>query len=502
MDAFEAGVGQMEGFDVYADIARRTDGEIYLGVVGPVRTGKSTFVKRFMELLVLPNIEDPFSRERTIDELPQSGAGRTVMTTEPKFVPDQGIEVDLGDGLAVKVRLVDSVGFPVPGALGYAEDGTPRMVVTPWFDYEIPFEEAAAVGTRKVIADHATIGVVVTSDGSFGDLARESFVAAEQEAVNEIKDLGKPYVVLLNSTRPESPDAVALADSLRDAYGVAVVPVNVAVLTEEDLRGILREVLHEFPVREAIVRVADWLKELEPGQGLRRRVEEAAALAAAALKKIRDVEAVIQQLLETDGVGQASLAKCDLGTGSVEIDVDAPVSAYQAVLRDITGVDLEEKASVIRLLRELTTAKREYDHVADALQEVRQVGYGVVVPDLGDMTFEEPELVRRGNQFGVRLKARAPSLHLIRTEVEAEYTPILGTERQSEDLVHYLMEKFEDDASKIWESQIFGRSLHDLLREGIRGKLARMPESAQQKIQETLQRIVNEGGGGLICIIL
>ena len=502
MDAFEAGVGQMEGFDVYADIARRTDGEIYLGVVGPVRTGKSTFVKRFMELLVLPNIEDPFSRERTIDELPQSGAGRTVMTTEPKFVPDQGIEVDLGDGLAVKVRLVDSVGFPVPGALGYAEDGTPRMVVTPWFDYEIPFEEAAAVGTRKVIADHATIGVVVTSDGSFGDLARESFVAAEQEAVNEIKDLGKPYVVLLNSTRPESPDAAALADSLRDAYGVAVVPVNVAVLTEEDLRGILREVLHEFPVREAIVRVADWLKELEPGQGLRRRVEEAAALAAAALKKIRDVEAVIQQLLETDGVGQASLAKCDLGTGSVEIDVDAPVSAYQAVLRDITGVDLEEKASVIRLLRELTTAKREYDHVADALQEVRQVGYGVVVPDLGDMTFEEPELVRRGNQFGVRLKARAPSLHLIRTEVEAEYTPILGTERQSEDLVHYLMEKFEDDASKIWESQIFGRSLHDLLREGIRGKLARMPESAQQKIQETLQRIVNEGGGGLICIIL
>ena len=502
MDAFEAGVGQMEGFDVYADIARRTDGEIYLGVVGPVRTGKSTFVKRFMELLVLPNIEDPFSRERTIDELPQSGAGRTVMTTEPKFVPDQGIEVDLGDGLAVKVRLVDSVGFPVPGALGYAEDGTPRMVVTPWFDYEIPFEEAAAVGTRKVIADHATIGVVVTSDGSFGDLARESFVAAEQEAVNEIKDLGKPYVVLLNSTRPESPDAVALADSLRDAYGVAVVPVNVAVLTEEDLRGILREVLHEFPVREAIVRVADWLKELEPGQGLRRRVEEAAALAAAALKKIRDVEAVIQQLLETDGVGQASLAKCDLGTGSVEIDVDAPVSAYQAVLRDITGVDLEEKASVIRLLRELTTAKREYDRVADALQEVRQVGYGVVVPDLGDMTFEEPELVRRGNQFGVRLKARAPSLHLIRTEVEAEYTPILGTERQSEDLVHYLMEKFEDDASKIWESQIFGRSLHDLLREGIRGKLARMPESAQQKIQETLQRIVNEGGGGLICIIL
>jgi stage IV sporulation protein A len=492
----------MEGFDVYADIARRTDGEIYLGVVGPVRTGKSTFVKRFMELLVLPNIADPFARERAIDELPQSGAGRTVMTTEPKFVPDQGIEVSLGEGLAVKVRLVDSVGFPVPGALGYAEDGSPRMVVTPWFDYEIPFEEAAEVGTRKVIADHATIGVVVTADGSFGDLARESFVAAEQEAVSRIRDLGKPYVVLLNSARPDSPDANALADSLRDAYGVAVVPVNVATLTEGDLRRILREVLYEFPVREALVRVADWLKELDPGHGLRRRVEEAAAQAAAALRKIRDVEAAVQHLLASEGVGRAEVSRLDLGTGSVEIDVDAPESAYQAVLRDITGVDLQAKAAVVRLLRELVLAKAEYDRVAPALQEVRQVGYGVVVPDLGDMTFEEPELVRRGNQFGVRLKARAPSLHLIRADVEAEYTPILGTERQSEDLVTYLMEKFEDDASKIWESQIFGRSLHDLLREGIRGKLARMPESAQQKIQETLQRIVNEGSGGLICIIL
>lgn len=495
-------VAVTDGFDVYADIARRTDGEIYLGVVGPVRTGKSTFVKRFMELLVLPSIADPFERERTIDELPQSGGGRTVMTTEPKFVPDQGIEVSLGEGLAVKVRLVDSVGFPVPGALGYAEDGTPRMVVTPWFDYEIPFEEAAAVGTRKVIADHATIGVVVTADGSFGDLARESFVAAEEEAVGQIRDLGKPYVVLLNSARPESPDAAALAESLRDAYGVAVVPVNVATLNDGDLRRILREVLYEFPVRDAAVRVADWLQELDPGHGLRRRVEEAAAHGAAALKKVRDVDPVVQQLLASDGVGQADIVRLDLGTGSVEIDVDAPEGAYQAVLRDITGADLTGKASLVRLLRELAAAKREYDRVASALQDVRQVGYGVVVPDLGDMTFEEPELVRRGNQFGVRLKARAPSLHLIRTDVEAEYTPILGTERQSEDLVNYLMEKFEDDASKIWESQIFGRSLHDLLREGIRGKLARMPESAQNKIQETLQRIVNEGGGGLICIIL
>lgn len=492
----------MEGFDVYADIARRTGGEIYLGVVGPVRTGKSTFVKRFMELLVLPRIEDPFVRERTVDELPQSAAGRTVMTAEPKFVPDQGIEVELGEDLAVKVRLVDSVGFPVPGALGYSEEGTPRMVVTPWFDYEIPFEEAAEVGTRKVIADHATIGVVVTADGSFGDLARESFVEAEQEAISRIKDLGKPFVVLLNSARPDSPDAVALASSLRDAYGVAVIPVNLPALTDQELRGILREVLYEFPVREAAVRVAAWIAELDPAFALRRRIEEAAAAAQAEIRRVRDVEAAAAQLRENDVVGSAEVTTCDLGSGTVELDVDAPESVYQDVLRDITGVDLSDKAAQVRLLRELVTAKIEYDRVADALAEVRQVGYGVVFPDLADMTFEEPEMVRRGNQFGVRLRARAPSLHLIRADIDAEYTPLLGTERQSEDLVNYLLEKFEDDASKIWESQIFGRSLHDVLREGIRGKLARMPETAQQKIQETVQRIVNEGGGGLICIIL
>jgi stage IV sporulation protein A len=492
----------MEGFDVYADIARRTGGEVYLGVVGPVRTGKSTFVKRFMELLVLPNITDPYVRERAVDELPQSGAGRTVMTTEPKFVPDQGIEVALGEGLSVRVRLVDSVGFPVPGALGYEEDGTPRMVVTPWFDYEIPFEEAAEVGTRKVITDHATIGVVVTTDGSFGELARESFVAAERRAVSEIANLGKPFVVLLNTARPDSPDARALADSLRGEYGVAVLPVSVAAMTEEDLRRILREVLYEFPVREASVRVAAWVKELDPGHGLRRRLEEAAAAAAEAIKRVRDAEAAVRRLGENDVVGRVDLTRVDLGTGVVEIDLDAPDAAYYAVLREISGVDLSERAALVRLLRELVAAKREYDRVAEALAEVRQMGYGVVVPDLADMTFEEPELVRRGNQFGVRLRAKAPSLHLIRADVEAEYTPILGTERQSEDLVNYLMEKFEDDPSKIWESQIFGRSLHDLLREGIRGKLARMPEAAQQKLQETLQRIVNEGSGGLICIIL
>jgi stage IV sporulation protein A len=491
----------MEGSDIFRDIAQRTGGEIYVGVVGPVRTGKSTFIKRFMELLVLPNIADPYERERAVDEMPQSSAGRTVMTVEPKFIPDQGVQVSLGDGLDVRVRLVDSVGFPVPGALGYAEEGGPRMVMTPWFDYEIPFEEAAEVGTRKVITDHSTIGVVVTSDGSFGELARESFVDAEARAVGELRSLGKPFIVLLNSARADSPDAQALAAGLEVEYGARVVPLNCAALELPEVSYLLREVLYEFPVREVDVVTPAWVRELESAHWLRRRFDELAAEAAASTRRLREVTELLRRLGQEEAVGRADLAQLDLGTGNVRILVEAREELFQQVLRDIAGVDVSERANLVRLLRELVYAKREYDQVAEGLQEARQAGYGIVMPQLGDMTFEEPEMVRRGNQFGVRLRAKAPSLHLIRCDVEAEYTPILGNERQSEDLVNYLVEKFEDDPQKIWDSQIFGRSLHDLLREGIRSKIQHMPENAQQKLQDTLQRIVNEGSAGLICIL-
>ncbi len=492
----------MEGYDIFADIAQRTGGEIYIGVVGPVRTGKSTLIKRFLELLVLPHIPDAYERERTLDAMPQSGAGRTVMTTEPKFVPDEGVALTIGDGLNLRVRLVDCVGFPVPGALGYAEESGPRMVVTPWFDYEIPFEEAAEVGTRKVITDHAVLGLVVTTDGSFGELARDSFVAAEQRAVGELRDLGKPFAVVLNTARPDSPDTAALRQRLEEEYQAPVVAVNCGQLDEQGIEGIMEQVLYEFPVREVNIQQPAWVLELDAGHWLRRRFDELSAETLEGVRRLRDVQAALHRLAGYDVVERVDLLRMEMGSGVADIALTAREDVFRQILQDITGVDVGEKADLVRLLRELTAAKAEFDRVGGALGEVRQVGYAVVTPDLVDMSFEEPELVRRGNQFGVRLKAKAPSLHLIRVDVEAEYTPILGNERQSEDLVHYLMEKFEDDPQKIWDSQIFGRTLHDVLREGIRQKLTRMPDGAQRKLQETLQRIVNEGSGGLICIIL
>ena len=496
------GEQRMEGYDIFADIAQRTGGEIYIGVVGPVRTGKSTLIKRFMELLVLPNIADPYDRERAMDELPQSGAGRTVMTTEPKFIPDEGVAVTIGGNLGLRVRLVDCVGFPVPGALGYAEESGPRMVRTPWFDYEIPFEEAAEVGTRKVITDHAVMGLVVTADGSFGDLARDSFVASEEKAVQELRDLGKPFAIVLNTARPDSPDAEALAAELREKYATPVLAVNCGQLDEAGIERIMEEVLYEFPVREVNIQQPAWVLELPAEHWLRRRFDQVAAETLEGVRRLRDVQPALHRLAGYDVVERVDLLRMDMGSGVAEISLSAREEVFQQALEEISGVDVSEKANLVRLLRELVFAKGEYDRVGEALREVRQVGYAMVTPELADMTFEEPELVRRGVQFGVRLKAKAPSLHFIRADVEAEYTPILGTERQSEDLVHYLMEKFEDDPQKIWESQIFGRSLHDVLREGIRQKLQHMPETAQHKLAETLTRIINEGSGGLICIIL
>ena len=492
----------MEGYDIFADIAERTGGEIYIGVVGPVRSGKSTLIKRFMELLVLPNISESYDRERAMDEMPQSAAGRTVMTTEPKFIPDEGVAITVGGNLNLRVRFVDCVGFPVPGALGYAEESGPRMVRTPWFDYEIPFEEAAEVGTRKVISDHAVMGLVVTTDGSFGELARESFVAAEERAVEELRALGKPFAVVLNTARPDSPDALALADQLRESYGVPVLPLACPLLDEAGVERLMEEVLYEFPVREVTIQQPAWVLELPDGHWLRTRFDQAASETLEGVQRLRDVQPALHRLAGYDIVERVDLLRMDMGSGVAQIGLAAREDIFHQVLEEITGVDVQEKADLVRLLRDLVTAKTEFDRVGGALHEARQVGYAMVSPDLTDMNFEEPELVRRGNQFGVRLRAKAPSLHFIRADVEAEYTPILGNERQGEDLVHYLMEKFEDDPQKIWDSQIFGRTLHDVLREGIRQKLDHVPDTAQQKLAETLQRIINEGSGGLICIIL
>lgn len=493
----------MEKFNIFEDIAQRTGGDIYIGVVGPVRTGKSTLIRRFVERLVLPRIEDEYLHARMLDELPQSGGGKTVMTVEPKFVPEDAVELPLREGVTMRVRLVDVVGYPVEGALGFVDEtGQPRMVLTPWYDHEVSFHEAAEIGTRKVISDHATIGLVVTTDGSITDIARGKYLEAEERVIAELKELGKPFVVILNTSRPYAQETLELAGELEEKYGAPVVPVDASELSEEDIYLILEQVLFEFPVKEMQVAVPRWVEELEADHWLRQKFEEAALEAVQAVVKVRDVDPAVEKLAGYDFVQTAQLRSLEMGTGVAVVELEAQDDLYYQVLEEITQCKLEGKHTMVKLLREWAIAKQEYDKIATALHEVRTTGYGMVPPQLPDMSFAEPELVKRGGLWGVRLQASAPSLHLIRADIETEVTPIIGTEKQSEELLQYLMERFEDDPKKLWDFDIFGKSLYELVREGVQNKLYRMPEDAQQKLQETLSRIINEGSGGLICIII
>ncbi|MHB9146485.1 MAG: stage IV sporulation protein A [Symbiobacteriia bacterium] len=492
-----------EKFNIYQDIAQRTGGDIYIGVVGPVRTGKSTFIKKFMETLVLPAIEDPYARDRARDELPQSGGGKTVMTVEPKFVPDEGVAITVGDNLALRVRLVDCVGYTVDGAAGYLDEtGSARMVMTPWFEQEVPFQEAAELGTRKVIQDHSTIGLVVTTDGTVTELARGQYIEPEQRVVSELKELGKPFVMLLNTIRPYATETMELAGELEETYDVPVIPMDLASLTADDINLILEQVLYEFPVKELEVALPKWVEELDPVHWLRQQFEQAVSEVMQPVRRLRDVDPAVSKLAAYDFIQDVALKSMDMGTGVANVELGAREDLYNQVLEELTGVPIEGKQTMVRLIREYVHAKTEYDKVADALRDVRQSGYGMVAPNITEMSFEEPELIKRGNQFGVRLRASAPSIHMIRADIETEVTPIIGTERQGEELVSYLLDRFESDPKKLWEFDIFGKSLHDLVREGIQNKLFRMPENAQEKLQETLSRIINEGSGGLICIII
>lgn len=492
----------VEGFDIFKDIAERTGGDIYVGVFGPVRTGKSTFIKRFMELLVLPNILNPHERERAKDALPQSGAGRTVMTTEPKFVPDEGVEVRIRDTLTFRVRMVDCVGFTIPGALGYEEGDTPRMVLTPWFDHEIPFEEAAEVGTRKVISEHSTVGIAVFTDGTVTDIPRDDYTEAEDRVVAELKNVGKPFIILLNSRYPYGSKAAALASELEEKYDISVIPVNCQEMTLEDIQLIFEQLLYEFPVKELNVDVPDWVEELESVHWLRERFDEAVDLSLKDVKRVKDVDRAVARLREYDFIGVVNVERVDMGVGTVNIAVRATDEAFYRVIEEVSGYSVENAADLLRHVKEMAKAKKEYDKIREPLEEVRETGYAVISPTVQDMIFEEPELLRQGNRFGVKLRAKAPSIHLIRADVASEVTPLMGTEKQCEELVNYLLEQFEDNPKKIWQSDIFGKSLHELVTEGVQNKLYRMPENAQQKLQETVERIVNEGSGGLICIII
>lgn len=492
----------MERFDIFRDISERTGGSIYVGVVGPVRTGKSTFIKRFMDLLVLPNIQDEHARQRAQDELPQSGAGRTVMTTQPHFVPDEPVEIRFQENVGFKVRLVDCVGYAVKGALGFEEDGGPRMVRTPWFDREIPFEQAAEIGTRKVIQEHSTIGLVVVTDGSITDLPRESYVEAEERVIRELNELGKPYLVLLNSRHPESPATRRLARELEERYGVTVCPVNCLEMTETDILELLHEVLFEFPVREIGVKLPPWVEELDADHWLTARYLQAIEETLAPVERLRDVDRAVQRFAEYDFIDRVSLAGMALGRGSATIQLGVAEHLFYQVLQELTGFEIAGDHHLIRLMRELAHAKAEYDKFAEALAQVEETGYGIVTPRLEDISFNEPEIVRRGGQFGIKLKASAPSIHMVRANIVTEVTPFVGTEKQGEELARYLSEEFEKDPNKVWNSDFLGKSLQELVREGIQSKLTRMPANAQRKLQETLTKILNEGSGGLICIIL
>jgi len=492
----------VEGNNILSDIAERTGGDIYLGVVGPVRTGKSTFIKRFMDLMIIPNIKDVYDRERARDELPQSGTGRTITTTEPKFVPNEAIEITTTNGLSLKARLVDCVGYAVEGALGYEEDEEPRLVKTPWFDYEVPFEEAAEIGTRKVITDHSTIGIVMTTDGTIGDIPRANYVDAEERVINELKELNKPFVLILNSTRPYDRETTALAEQLSEKYSVSVIATDVAKITSDQIFGILEEVLYEFPVQEVNIRLPRWVDELDEEFWLRANMETAIREILNGIRKVRDIDRAIESLGEVENVSFVTLEEMNLGAGAASIDVAVPEELFYRCLSDVSGFPVEGTDDIMRLMKDLSVAKKEFDKVASALEEVKQSGYGVVTPRLEEMLLEEPELIRQGSRFGVKLKAKAPSLHIIRADITTEITPIIGTEKQCEELVRYMLDEFEEDPTKIWDSNIFGKSLHDLVREGIQNKIHRMPENAQHKLQDTLQRIVNEGSGGLICIII
>ena len=489
-------------FDLFSDLVERTGGDIYLGVVGPVRTGKSTFIRKFMELFVLPKIEDPMELDRARDELPQGSGGKTIMTTEPKFVPDEAVEITVGENIIMRVRLVDCVGYTVEGASGYEDGEGPRMVSTPWFDYDIPFQEAAELGTRKVITDHSTIGVVITTDGTITEIPRENYVEAEERVIEELMELGKPFVVLLNSTNPRSEEACALQEELSFKYDVPVITLNCLELNQADLDVVLEEALYEFPVRDVVVNTPAWVDVLEKGHWLREGFERCIGENVAEINRVRDVNGLLEKFKEYEFVDGAVLKQIDLGKGEAEIQLETPAGMFKQVLAEYCGEEITGDADIMRVIRDFSTAKREYDKLAEALYQVSEVGYGIVPPALEEMTLDEPEIIRHGGRFGVRLRASAPSLHIVRVDVKSEFTPVVGSEKQSEELVNYLLGEFEENPEKLWESQIFGKSLHELVQDGITGKLGNMPPNAQEKLQETLEKIINEGSGGLIAIIL
>lgn len=487
---------------IYRDIATRTGGDIYIGVVGPVRTGKSTFIKQFMETLVIPNIGNEFNRERAIDEMPQSAAGRTIMTTEPKFIPEQAVNITVSGAADMKVRMIDCVGYVVPSALGYIEENAPRMVKTPWYDEEIPFNMAAEIGTQKVISEHSTIGLVITTDGSITEIPREEYAEAEARVIRELQAIRKPFAVMLNTTHPHSEETASLCESLSETYGVPVCPVNCLDMGEEEIRRILEKVLFEFPVREIGFELPGWVLNLDRDHPVRRAVVDTVRETACGIGKVRELESLGERLLACDYLQTAVLSSVRLGEGCGVMRMTVKPELFYQILSETTGIPITDEVRLMACMTEMAAIRRRYNKIQAALEQAESTGYGIVMPSPDEMTLEEPEIIRQSGRYGVRLRATAPSIHMMKADITTEVSPIVGSEKQSEELVSYLLREFEEDPSKIWESNIFGTSLYGLVNEGLHNKLYRMPSDARLKLKETVERIINDGCNGLICIIV
>lgn len=490
----------MDSFQVYRDMKARTGGEIYIGVVGPVRTGKSTFIKRFMDLLVLPNMADEHAKERTKDELPQSASGTVIMTTEPKFVPKEAATVKISDDVEVKIRLIDCVGFMVEGASGHMENDTERQVKTPWFEYEIPFTKAASIGTQKVIHDHATIGFVVTTDGSITDLPRENYISAEEKTVKELKSIGKPFIILLNCRKPYTEEARALKEELEEKYGASVVPVNCEQLKSEDIGEIMRQVLYEFPITEVEFYVPKWVEMLSRDHRIKQDLLETVRGIMDGLDEIRSI---VSRKAESDSpyISSISVDQIRMDTGCVQIRIQYEQKYYYEVLSEMTGADIKGEYELITTVKELSSMKDELSRIRDAFADVKLKGYGVVSPAKEDIKLEEPAIIKQGSKYGVKIRSEAPSIHMIRANIETEIAPIVGNEKQAEDLVEYI-KKESASPEGVWGTNIFGKSVEELVMDGMRNKIAMINDESQQKLQDTMQKIVNDMNGGMVCIII
>lgn len=491
----------MSNKSIYEDIALRTGGDIYLGIVGPVRTGKSTFIKQFMDKLVMPNISEEYEKERAIDELPQSSSGRTIMTTEPKFIPEKAVNISIDNTANMNVRLIDCVGYIVPSSFGYIEDGQPRMVNTPWYSEPIPFNMAAEIGTQKVIEEHSTIGLVITTDGSISDIPREEYIEAEDRVITELKEINKPFIVLLNCLDPKCDSAIDAAENISKKHNVCVVPVNCLDLDKNDINQILARILYEFPVKEISVNFPKWINALPIDHWLRSDLNTSLK-SAESIHHIRDINLFGSCLENSENTTSCKVNNIDLGFGKADISIAVKPELFYKILCENTGLEINDEMELMNTICDLSKIKKEYSRVKDALDEVEATGYGIVMPDIEELSLEEPEIVKQGGRYGVRLRASAPSIHLMKANITTEVSPIVGSEKQSEDLIMYLLNEFEEDPVKIWDSNIFGKSLHELVNEGLHAKLAHMPGDARMRIQETIERVINDGCNGLVCIIL